>query len=445
MKSRFLFRESGQALIVIALGAVVLFGFMALAIDGSAKFSDRRHAQNAADTAALAASLARVNAIVAGQPNTPANCPPSSGSPSAVCSALLTAGKNRASDNGYDNNLTTNTVEVYSPPISGYYAGRTNYVQVIITSHVKTYFMRILGIDESVNIAQAVSLSSSSGSLFNGATVVSLDPSPTCGNGSVKVSGSGTVTLTGGGLFVNSSAGCGFVEPNCTNFVINGGGVSSAGSPISMPNPSKCTNPSANTTAQQFYVPDDIYMPDIPSACTTKTPGVHSVTKKGNTATAGPGYYTSFPPDTGNNLDITLSSGTYCIDGDIKWTSGSFHTLTGSGVTFYITSGHSFDMSGGTLNLSAQTTGTYANYLIILNGSQSSIQSCTINGGGGGTITGTVFAPYCNITVNGNSGTDSLSSQIIGYDVTLNGNNMLNFTYNPGQNAKNPRRVGLLK
>lgn len=36
----------GQALVLIALAAVGLFAFAALAIDGSAVFSDRRHAQN---------------------------------------------------------------------------------------------------------------------------------------------------------------------------------------------------------------------------------------------------------------------------------------------------------------------------------------------------------------------------------------------------------------
>ncbi len=58
MKPRL--QERGQALILIALAAVGLFGFSALAIDGSRVFSDRRHAQNTADTAALAAALARV-------------------------------------------------------------------------------------------------------------------------------------------------------------------------------------------------------------------------------------------------------------------------------------------------------------------------------------------------------------------------------------------------
>ncbi|HEX9332631.1 MAG TPA: pilus assembly protein TadG-related protein, partial [Anaerolineales bacterium] len=54
------FQERGQALILIAFAAVGLVGFAALAIDGSRVFSDRRHAQNAADTAVLAAALAKI-------------------------------------------------------------------------------------------------------------------------------------------------------------------------------------------------------------------------------------------------------------------------------------------------------------------------------------------------------------------------------------------------
>ena len=60
MKPRL--QERGQALILIVFAAVGLFAFAALAIDGSRVFSDRRHAQNAADTAVMAAALAKVRA-----------------------------------------------------------------------------------------------------------------------------------------------------------------------------------------------------------------------------------------------------------------------------------------------------------------------------------------------------------------------------------------------
>src|SRR5215510_16284807 len=52
--------ERGQALIIIAIALVVLGGLMALVVDGGNVFLDRRNAQNAADSAALAAALARI-------------------------------------------------------------------------------------------------------------------------------------------------------------------------------------------------------------------------------------------------------------------------------------------------------------------------------------------------------------------------------------------------
>src|SRR5690348_13532872 len=100
-----LFRERGQALILIAFAALGLFAIAGLAIDGSAKYSDRRHAQNAADTAALAGAYAKVT-----------------GNSTWELVAL-----NRAGDNGYDDShasadgTLTNDVYVYSPPQSGIY------------------------------------------------------------------------------------------------------------------------------------------------------------------------------------------------------------------------------------------------------------------------------------------------------------------------------------
>ncbi len=51
--------ERGQALIMIALAMVGLAGMVGLVVDGGNAFLDRRNAQNAADSAALAAALTR--------------------------------------------------------------------------------------------------------------------------------------------------------------------------------------------------------------------------------------------------------------------------------------------------------------------------------------------------------------------------------------------------
>jgi hypothetical protein len=132
-QSNMKIKEQGQALVMIALAAVALFAFAALAIDGSMVFSDRRHAQNAADTSAMAAALAKVRA-----------------------GTWQSDGLTRASSNGYNNNGTTNEVYVYNPPVDGVYAGNNQYVQVKIISQVKTLFARVIGISQLTNRVEAV-------------------------------------------------------------------------------------------------------------------------------------------------------------------------------------------------------------------------------------------------------------------------------------------------
>src|SRR5512142_1427492 len=97
-----LFSERGQALILMAMAAIGLLAITGLAVDGSMKFSDRRHAQNAADTAAVAGALAKLK-----------------GDPQWNLTAL-----DRARENGYDNYFPSNDnrVQVYSPPQTGLYS-----------------------------------------------------------------------------------------------------------------------------------------------------------------------------------------------------------------------------------------------------------------------------------------------------------------------------------
>src|SRR5215208_1463740 len=81
--------EKGQALILITLAAIGLFAFAALAIDGSMAFSNKRHAQNAADTSALAGALAYARG-----------------------NNIEDAALDRATSNGYETNGATTEVTV---------------------------------------------------------------------------------------------------------------------------------------------------------------------------------------------------------------------------------------------------------------------------------------------------------------------------------------------
>jgi len=448
MTSRKHSLERGQALVLIALAAVGLFAITGLAIDGGAKFSDRRHAQNAADTAALAAALAKATALTNGLSNSPAVCHSGSSPYSDVCTALLDAALDRAGENGYTGDHVRSDVYIYSPPISGPYLNNDSYVQVIIDSYVNTSFARVIGINQLQNTVEAVALNKEGGPLFDGASIVSLDPSPTCGNGSVNVGGNGTINLNGGGVFVNSNASCGYSQTSCsvTLNVSSGANISSAGSPINL---SGCSSSvPQDTTKEQSLVPDEVYMPDEPAECSQTHPAPTNIS--GNTWRIYPGYYTDFPQGglIANNKDIILAPGVYCVDSDIHWSGSTFNSLDGtSGVTIYIKSGHDFSLSiNSPISLNGSTSGKYAGYLIILDGSQSSIQNCTINGGSYLDMNGTIFAPYCNITINGDNHTSStFNAQVIAWDVKLNGNNTINFTYDPGDNAQNKRRIGLMR
>ena len=444
--------ERGQALILIAFAAIALFAITGLAIDGSNKYSDRRHAQNAADAAVLAAALARANTLTAnpGLADTEI-CP--NASPGTLCQAITSSALGRADDNGYDNNLVTNEVKVYTcnNPDSdcGPYDGNKNYMQVIITSRVSTFFMRVFGINESINIVESVALAGKGGAIANGASVVSMNPNPNCGNGSFNVGGNGEIHLTGGGMFVNSSASCGYTCDSGSLILTtnpSGIGISSAGSEIDQ----HCgTNLPENESATQIMIPDEVYMPEKPEQCsqTAATP----TDLGGGRWRIYPGYYTDFPQAglIGVNQDIELAPGIYCVDGDIHWSGATFDSLDGtSGVTIYLTSGHDFSLSiNSPIYLDASHTGTvYDGYLIILDGDENTHPNCTINGGSYLEVNGTIFAPYCNITINGDNSTSSeFNAQIIGWDVKLNGGNFMNITYDPADNGKIQRRVGLMK
>ena len=381
MKAKLLV-ERGQALILIALAAIGLVAIAGLAIDGGAKFSDRRHAQNAADTAVMKAALSLAN-------NSTSAC---GFGEQWQCDAL-----DIANTNGYDRNHVTNEVWVgkcsdprndlpnyplrYNSPVDcgSTYEGDSGYVQVVIRSSVNTTFARVIGINQTQNIVNAVALTKEGGPLVNNASIVSINPSPSCGNGSVNVGGNGTINLTGGGIFVNSGVGCGYSQTSCSvTLNVSGGSISSAGSPIIQ----SCGTPVPTGTGTQLMVPDEIYMPDEPAECSQ----THALptNPSGNDWTIYPGYYTDFPQGglIANNKDIELSPGVYCVDSDLHWSGATFDSLTGNGVTIYIKSSHDFSMNiNSPITLTASTSGKYQGYLIILNGNKNSIKSCTINGG----------------------------------------------------------------
>ena len=205
MKSRT-YSERGQALVLIAFAIIGLIGIMGLSVDGGIAFSDRRHAQNTADAAAYAGALGKIQPTVID-------------SKTGKLSPYLTMQQNaraRADSNDYFGDLVHSQVEIYTcneekASCEYPYTGDSNYVQVIITSHVNMFFAHIIGIPQVHNRVQAVALANSEvkGDLYDGAGIVSLNPD--CPqNGSFIVNGAANINLVGGGMLTNSNDACAF-------------------------------------------------------------------------------------------------------------------------------------------------------------------------------------------------------------------------------------------
>ena len=432
--------ERGQALVIFALAAIGIFGIVGLAIDGSAKFSDRRHAQNAADAAALAGALALVNGETT----------EIGGVQVWVLDAL-----NRALDNGYNDNHTTNDVWVYrchdvditSPVDCGPYNGNSDYVQVVIESHVNTYFSRVLGIGETVNTVQAVTYAKERGPFYDGNLIVALNPNPCSGgNGNVHLGGSSTVTLTGGGAFVNSGgSGCGMeYGGNCPTVV--GGSIGSPGD--GNINLDGCANvPEPSTNQAPYPFPPE--MPAEPAECDVSNPGTFSSNSSTQTTTLTPGRFNEFPPKSGGGVTVydnmIMNPGIYCVNDMIKL-SDQHLILTGHDVTIYIRAGYDIDIQGGTITLDAPDTGEYAGYLLIIDSNfTGQVPDCHINGDSSNTYVGTIFAPYCDLTINGGNEVSSYTAQIIGYTVTILGNSQTDLHYDVNNSAQNTPKIGLMR
>lgn len=467
MRSRSI-SEHGQALVIIALAIVGLVGITGLAIDGSNLLADRRHAQNVADTSALAGALARVK-------------PQTDGSGTVIPWKLVA--QDRAESNGYTNNLVTSSVEVYSCDETSIGADcpapysvdkPSDYVQVIITSHVDTFFARVLGIPTLTNRVQAVALSHPDGSglLLGGAGVYATNPDCPA-DGSLFLTGGADVTITGGALMSNSDDSCA-VKCNYSGVYSVPGGIITPGGGF-MGSGCDGVDTSADGTQLDYHadIPD---IPEPPECDNTDSANWPTNTIKnfdnpvtGTTVLASyltPGYYNDFPPNGKiNNITVkktmVLAPGVYCVDTVYKQTADGI-SVFGDDVTIYVRPGHDLQLTGGVVQLRS-TNGSGAPYaphgtsnkvykgflFIVAPDYDGPLTACTITGNVNNILEGAIFAPHCNVKINGGSGTppEGIKSQIIGYNVTINGNANLTIDYNSDLNPYiiDPPRTGITR
>lgn len=404
-------QEKGQALILIALAAVGLFAFGALAIDGSRLYSDKRHAQNAADTSAMAAALAHGRG-----------------------SDATTAAIDRALSNGYDDNGTTNNVTVTindSPtgvcPLN--VAGKDFTVDIVST--IDTTFARVLGRQTVTTAVTATSRTCGSyeGPPFDGNAIIALAPS---GIG-FDAHGNTSVTVTGGGILSNSN----------TNPSVWCGGSASVIAPsittAGTPNVSGCYS-GGSAPAPMPQIPPSTYSALFPREPACDGTATYTTTSSGRNYQPEPGKDGS-KLDLGASGAIDFAPGLYCI---MDSTIGPFHgQITGTGVTFFVPSS-SFELKLNAVNTtftaSAPTSGEYAGVLFYMrpvfdsSGNLVNQQALDIRGNGNTDIVGSIIAPSADITMYANSNNRAINSQIIAYQVDNQGGALVSIAYNPNDN-----------
>lgn len=366
--------EQGQTMILAVLAILGLVGLTAISVDGGMAYIDRRNSQNAADAAALAAALAKIRN-----------------------EDWDTAALARAATNGYENNGSSNTVELYNPPISGPYSGNSEYIQVLITSHVQTWFAPVIGITQVTNKVEAVARAKpgSHEAMFSGNAIVSL-ATEECN--AFWAHGNQELRAIGGGIYVNSDCHhsafhqvghSGHVR--APSIMVVGGASFIHGNVTPVP------------TIDAEPLPNLIY----PNPTCSK-----DAIKTDNTLSPGT-VHGSFPPNGVTNL----SSGIFCITGDFDLHGNG--DLTGSEVVLVLTSGGITLNGNSHVDLSAPTSGPFPGLLIYLPPDNSS--TVTINGTNDSTFTGSILAPSAPIRLLGTGAVDGFNSQVIGYTVEWGG------------------------
>jgi Flp pilus assembly protein TadG len=428
--------EKGQAIVILALAIVVLLGFTAIAIDGGMAYSDRRHAQNAADASSLAGAAMAALSLENNHVTYGAWDCNNFKLQNAVQSAE-TAAINRAANNTYtiDTDFSDhNGVEVVCEQgvFNGAWVDKYIEITTYISKTTDTHFAQFVFSGLLQNQVQAVTRVRPRVPLAFGNAVVSLNTAPCSGNSNgVIFSGSSDLHIKGGGVFSN---GC--LYGNGSNFDVNTNewNVHYAGEALG-------TLININPSPQKagFQLPPSSYQVEAPD-CSS----LPNRTQSGDDIY--PGRYSSISL---NNGILTMHPGLYCITGGPNAFKVNGGNLIANSVTIYITTG-GVDISGNVnVNMSAPSyrpdpAPAIPNMLFFL--APGNTSNVNLQGNSDSAFLGTIYAPDGNINITGDSGTNpTFHTQVIGKNVKIDGNATIDINFNGGQNYQKPSSLELYK
>lgn len=389
--------ERGQALILITFAIIGLIAITGLTVDGGIAYSDRRNAQNAADTAAYAGALAHVRN-----------------------NDVETAGLSVATSNGYTGNVVITTA--VSP--AGVCPPQTNDnidVTVTITSVVQTTFGRAVGVETMTNVVTATARACGTylAPIFDGQAVVGLRPSGDCAFDSGE-SNSAKWKIKGSGIFSN---GCAYSK-NSDSVTFETAGQCA----VAVGTASNFTCSQSDQSGKSITYPDDVLAIMPPNPC-DGSPGDVGLAQ---------------PSPSGGS--VVLSNGVYCITDFDEYDSTD---IILNNATLYVTD-TDFNLKfagGGGFSGTPTASGDYNSYFMVIaydptpcdDFNDNNAQVLQYRGNSGGDpLYGTVLAPSACIDFRGNPDGSAINSQIIGYMVSSNGTADVYVEYDANENRRDP-------
>jgi Flp pilus assembly protein TadG len=362
----------GNVAILFALFLPVIVGAAGFGVETTYWYYKRLGMQAAADAAAYAGALEKRNG--------------GSASEVTVVSELA------SSQNGFPKSQTT--IQVNPASVNG-----GGSVEVVLTDKAERFFTGLFIASDPVIVARATA------SFTNASKACILALSPTASK-AANFSGNSNLQLTGCSVMSNSSAadsfniqGSAILKTTCAIAV---GGAHTTGGLTE----TECSAPLTNQPAvADPYA--DVVAPTPSGAC------------KGSSAkdtTITPGRYCSGLALKGA---VTMQPGVYYIEGSSGFDANAGATVTGTGVTIYITGGTAKINGGATITLQAPTSGTYAGILFF--GDRSTSGQNKFNGDASSKMTGAIYFAGGEVDYQGNFSGLNGCTQVIGDTVEWTG------------------------
>jgi len=404
--------EKGQILPATAVAMVAILALAGLALDGGMALETKRRAQTAADSAAIAGAVE-----VKKNPMT---------------TEMTSSARHEAQRNGFTHGADGVVVQVHNPPTSGRYAGKSDYVETVVTQQRPSTLLQTIGITSTTSGGRAVA-----GPKESDMCVLVLHPTQ---SKALNMSGSASIIAPNCTVAVNSSdseaiavSGSACIDAKTIAVVGNVGGSCYTPDPDtgSAPTPDPFVNHARPSYGSTCDYTNTVISGTTPLAQRTLNPGVYC---GGIRISSTPG--------------VRFNPGTYILLGGGLVSSGSSSTLTGTGVTFYITGNSTYPFKpitvsgGGALNLSAPTSGPMEGMLFFQDRNFTTTSTNTISGGSTMNIEGVLYFPTTKLTYSGGSTNNGAYTVIVVNLLNLTGPSGIGTDFS-GLSSGSPIKTGV--